>query len=284
MKTLLREEGPSLSVLGLILLVGLVLRVVHNDHGLPYVYYVDEGSHFTKRAIETFRDANPGYFQNPSGYTYLSYLVYRAIAVGMGGSADVVAAYRANATWVFEVSRALAAVLCLAGVAGVYAVGRSLWDRRTGLVAAAVLCFAFLPVAFSRLALTDVGALLPVALCLLCSVRLAETGQPTWCAGQAPPSAPRSASSTPPGLVVLVPLTGLALAAAARRAPPAAAAGGRGRRRSGPPSPRSSSRRRTSSWTSGRRCTSSAARPTWPGARRSSARPVTAARCTTWGA
>ena len=51
MKSLLREEGPSLSVLGLILLVGLVLRVVHNDHGLPYVYYVDEGSHFTKRAI-----------------------------------------------------------------------------------------------------------------------------------------------------------------------------------------------------------------------------------------
>ena len=220
MKSLLREEGPSLSVLGLILLVGLVLRVVHNDHGLPYVYYVDEGSHFTKRAIETFRDANPGYFQNPSGYTYLLYLVYRVIAVPMGGSADVVAAYRANATWVFEVSRGLAAVLCLAGVAGVYAVGRSLWDRRTGLVAAAVLCFAFLPVAFSRLALTDVGALLPVALCLLCSVRLAETGRLRWCAWAGAAVGAAVGFKYTAGLVVLVPLTGLALAAAARRAPP----------------------------------------------------------------
>ena len=44
---------------------------------------------------------------------------------------------------------ALAAVLCLAGVGAVYFAGRALWDRRTGLLAAAVLCFAFLPVAFS---------------------------------------------------------------------------------------------------------------------------------------
>ena len=284
MKSLLREEGPSLSVLGLILLVGLVLRVVHNDHGLPYVYYVDEGSHFTKRAIETFRDANPGYFQNPSGYTYLLYLVYRAIAVGMGGSADVVAAYRANATWVFEVSRGLAAVLCLAGVAGVYAVGRSLWDRRTGLVAAAVLCFAFLPVAFSRLALTDVGALLPVALCLLCSVRLAETGRLRWCAWAGAAVGAAVGFKYTAGLVVLVPLTGAGLRG--RRAARPASGGWRPARpsSSGPPSPPSSSRRRTSSSTSARPCTSSAARPTSPAARRSSARPATAARCTTWRA
>ena len=67
----LRAEGPALAVLGLMLLAGLVLRVLHNDHGLPYIYYVDEGSHFTKRAVEVFGDPNPGYFQNPSAYTYL---------------------------------------------------------------------------------------------------------------------------------------------------------------------------------------------------------------------
>ena len=284
MKSLLREEGPSLSVLGLILLVGLVLRVVHNDHGLPYVYYVDEGSHFTKRAIETFRDANPGYFQNPSGYTYLLYLVYRVIAVPMGGSADVVAAYRANATWVFEVSRGLAAVLCLAGVAGVYAVGRSLWDRRTGLVAAAVLCFAFLPVAFSRLALTDVGTLLPVALCLLCSVRLAETGRLRWCAlgGRRRRRGRRLQVHGGPGRARAAHRRGARGRRAAR--PPSGGWWPARPSSSGPPSPPSSSRRRTSSSTSARPCISSAARPTWPAARRSSARPATAARCTTSGA
>ena len=63
----LRDEGPALAVLGLIMVAGLVLRVVHNDHGLPYVYYVDEGSHFTKRAVEVFRDAEPGLLPEPVG-------------------------------------------------------------------------------------------------------------------------------------------------------------------------------------------------------------------------
>jgi 4-amino-4-deoxy-L-arabinose transferase-like glycosyltransferase len=47
-----------------------------------------------------------------------------------------------------------------------------------GLVAAAVLAFAFLPVAFSRLALTDVGTLASVALALLGSVLALERGRP----------------------------------------------------------------------------------------------------------
>jgi hypothetical protein len=153
------------------MVAGLVLRVVHNDHGLPYVYYVDEGSHFTKRAVEVFRDANPGYFQNPSAYTYLLHLLYRGVSLPFGGGEKVIGGYRNNADWVFELSRGLAAVLCLVGVAAVYFAGRELWNRRTGLVAAAVLCFAFLPVAFSRIAVTDVGTLAPVALVLLFSRR-----------------------------------------------------------------------------------------------------------------
>ena len=119
----LRQEGPALAVLGLILVAGLVLRVLHNDHGLPYVYYVDEGSHFTKRAIEVFRDPNPGYFQNPSAFTYLLHAVYRLAAIPAGGSEAVIDAYKTNASWVFEVSRTLAALLCLAGVGAVYAAG-----------------------------------------------------------------------------------------------------------------------------------------------------------------
>jgi hypothetical protein len=44
-------------------------------------------------------------------------------------------------------------------------------------VAAAVLAFAFLPVAYSRVAVTDVGALAGVALALMWSVRAAEDGR-----------------------------------------------------------------------------------------------------------
>jgi hypothetical protein len=213
----LRDEGPALAVLGLILVAGLVLRVLHNDHGLPYVYYVDEGSHFTKRAVEVFRDPNPGYFQNPSAYTYLLHLVYRVVSIPKGGGETVIDGYLGNAAWVFEISRALAAVLCLVGVAAVYVVGRQLWDRRAGLVAAAVLCFAFLPVAFSRIAVTDVGTLAPVALVLLCSVRIAERGGWRWCAAAGAAAGLAIGFKYTAGLVLLAPGLALALPLLAHR-------------------------------------------------------------------
>jgi Dolichyl-phosphate-mannose-protein mannosyltransferase len=219
----LRDEGPALAVLGLILVAGLVLRVLHNDYGLPYVYYVDEGSHFTKRAVEVFRDPNPGYFQNPSAYTYLLHLVYRVVSIPKGGGEAVIDGYLSNAPWVFEISRGLAAVLCLVGVAVVYFVGRQLWDRRTGLVAAAVLCFAFLPVAFSRIAVTDVGTLAPVALVLLFSVRIVERGGWRWCAAAGAAAGLAIGFKYTAGLVLLAPV--LALALTARAGPRAAALG-----------------------------------------------------------
>jgi Dolichyl-phosphate-mannose-protein mannosyltransferase len=213
----LRDEGPALAVLGLIIVVGLVLRLVHNDYGLPYVYYVDEGSHFTKRAVEAFRHLNPGYFQNPSAYTYLLYALYRVVSLPFGGGEKVIGGYRYNADWIFELSRGLAAVICIVGVVAVYFVGRSLWDRRTGLVAAAVLCFAFLPVAFSRIAVTDVGTLAPVALVLLCADRIRAGGGLRWCLGAGLAAGLAIGFKYTAGLVLLVPAVALALPLAAAR-------------------------------------------------------------------
>ncbi len=213
----LRAEGPALAVLGLIVVAGLLLRVVHNDYGLPYVYYVDEGSHFTKRAVEVFRDANPGYFQNPSAYTYLLHLVYRVVSLPIGGGEEVVNGYRSNAAWIFEISRGLAALLCLVGVGAVYLAGSRLWDRRTGLVAAAVLCFAFLPVAFSRIAVTDVGTLAPVALVMLLSIRMRESGRLVHCAAAGACVGLAIGFKYTAGLVLLAPLLALTLPLAAHR-------------------------------------------------------------------
>jgi hypothetical protein len=220
----LRDEGPALAVLALIMVAGLVLRVVHNDYGLPYVYYVDEGSHFTKRAVEAFRDLDPGYFQNPSAYTYLLHLLYRAVSLPFGGGEKIIGGYRNNADWVFELSRGLGAVICIAGVAAIYFVARQLWDRRTGLVAAAILCFAFLPVAFSRIAVTDVGTLAPVALVLWCSVRVRDTGSLRWCLGAGLAAGLAVGFKYTAGLVLLVPLLALALRERGDRAAVRAAA------------------------------------------------------------
>ena len=71
---------PARLLLALILLAGLAVRVWHNDYGLPFVWGIDEGTHFTNRAVGMFRgNLNPGYYQNPSTYTYLVYALLRGL-------------------------------------------------------------------------------------------------------------------------------------------------------------------------------------------------------------
>jgi hypothetical protein len=170
-------------VLALILVAGFALRVWNIDYGLPFVYSIDEGSHFTSRAVEMFwQDLDPGYYQNPSAYTYVVYLVLRVMYGPLGfvfdlRFANVTDQFDKDPTQIWIAARTLAAVLCTAGVAAVYWAARRLWGVREGLVAAAVLAFAFLPVAYSRVAVTDVGALIGVSLALGFAVLAYERGR-----------------------------------------------------------------------------------------------------------
>jgi len=170
-------------VLAFILAAGLGLRLWNIDYGLPFVYSIDEGSHFTSRAVEMFwQDLDPGYYQNPAAYTYLIYGLFRVMYGPLGSLFDlpfgnVTDQFDKNPTEMWIAARALAAVLCMAGVAATYWAARRLWGVREGLVAAALLAFAFLPVAYSRVAVTDVGALMGVALALGLAVLAYEDGR-----------------------------------------------------------------------------------------------------------
>ena len=175
---------PRHLLLAAILVVGFALRVWHNDYGLPFVWSLDEGNHFTSHAVAMFRSGlNPGYYQNPAAYTYLVYGLLRVMYGPLGlhlRFGDVTDQFARDPTGIWEVARTLAAALCMVGVAAVYASARRLWGAREGLVAAAVLAFAFLPIAYSRVAVTDVGALAGVALALLGAVRAHEDGRLRW--------------------------------------------------------------------------------------------------------
>lgn len=175
--------SPVYLALFAIVAVGFALRVLHNTYGLPYVYNIDEGSHFTNRAIGMFGgSADPGYYQNPAAFTYLIHLALRfqygiGHVIPFGHYERAIKQYANDPATIYRTSRTLAAVLCMLGVLAVFWVGRRLWGRMEGIAAAAVLSFAFLPVAYSRVAVTDVGALLPVAFALYASVRVYEEGQ-----------------------------------------------------------------------------------------------------------
>jgi hypothetical protein len=184
--------SPAYIALAAILAVGLGVRLLHNTYGLPYVYNVDEGSHFTNRAVGMFGgSADPGYFQNPSAFTYLEHLALRfqfgpAHLIPFANYDRLIKQFGHDPTTIYRTGRTLAAVLCLLGVIAVFWVGRRLWGTFEGLAAAGVLSFAFLPVAYSRIAVTDVGTLLPVSFALYAAIRVYEgAGRRAWLLGGA---------------------------------------------------------------------------------------------------
>src|SRR5687768_12511265 len=110
--------AATYALLGLIVVLALALRLWNNDHGLPFVYNVDERSHFTSHAVEMVAGGglDPGYYQNPSGFTYLVYVALR-IALDDGSLAS---AFAADPTAAFEVARDVAAVLGALGALAVF--------------------------------------------------------------------------------------------------------------------------------------------------------------------
>jgi hypothetical protein len=196
-------------LLALILAAGLALRVWNIDYGLPFVYSIDEGAHFTSRAVEMFwQDLDPGYYQNPSAYTYLVYLLLRVMYGPLGfvfhlPFGNVTDQFDKDPTAIWIAARTLAATLCMAGVAATYWAARRLWGIREGLVAAALLAFAFLPVAYSRVAVTDVGALTGMALALGFAARAyggaAGAGSPARRTGDAPARGSAAGGAAAPG-------------------------------------------------------------------------------------
>jgi len=176
-----RAVPARAAVLAGILLMGFCLRLVNIDHGLPFVYHPDEARHFTSRAVGMFEtDLDPGYYRNPSAYTYAVHIALRieyGVREVLGAAPNAMRDCLSDPSSVYRMARTLAAVLCMLGVAAVYAVGRRLWGVAEGLAAAAVLAVAFLPVAYSRFALTDVGTLFPVAIAVYAAVRAQDTGR-----------------------------------------------------------------------------------------------------------
>ena len=166
-----RAHAPAL-VLALILVVAAVLRFWSLGHGLPYAYNLDERAHFVPHAVAmTGGDLNPGYFINPPALTYL--LAAWLSVIHLGG---VEQWFADDPGAVFLWSRVIAVTFGVGAVAATYAAGREWFGRRAGLVAAAIMAVAFLPVFYSRLALNDGPGVLPCALALWASAIVLRTG------------------------------------------------------------------------------------------------------------
>jgi Dolichyl-phosphate-mannose-protein mannosyltransferase len=171
------RESPlwAWSILALVLLTALGLRLWGVRQGLPYVYNIDEAGHFVPKAVEMFAHGlNPRYFVNPPALTYVLHIV---LAVWFGGGHGVSREYEMHPDQVFLVARVTVALLGAGAVWMLYLLGARLFDRRVGLLAAALEAFAFLPVFYGHFALNDAATLLPLTLSLFGSAGVMRHGR-----------------------------------------------------------------------------------------------------------
>ncbi len=159
--------------LGGILVLALILRLWGTKTGLPYVYNVDEGAHFVPRAVGMFDHSyDPDYFINPPFMTYWFHVLFW---LRWGGD-ETRALVATDSTAVFLFARVSVAVLATVTVGLIAWVGTRLFDRRVGLVAAALLAVAFLPVHYAHFALNDAVLLIGVLVSLAGAAGVLERG------------------------------------------------------------------------------------------------------------
>ncbi len=161
----MRRHAPALA-LGGILLLALLLRLWHIRHGLPFAYNADENEHFVPHAVAMARGGSldPGYYENPPALTYLLFVVLK-----LAGTGDALLTSRIVVVLIGTL------VVFLAYVAGAQA-----FEKRAGLVAAALMAVAFLPVFYSKQALNDVVTMAPVTAALIGSLLAWERGDRRW--------------------------------------------------------------------------------------------------------
>jgi hypothetical protein len=170
----MRRPDRTTSALVGVLLLALALRLWGIRSGLPFSYNADEERHFVPIAVRFFDGSlNPGYFLNPPGYTELLALVYAGWFRGRGAVEQALASDPGE---LFALARVVVALLGTLAVWLLHRAGARLFDRATGLLAAALAAVAFLPVFYGHLALNDVPAMAAASAALLATVHVLRGG------------------------------------------------------------------------------------------------------------
>ena len=147
-----------------ILVIGLFIRLWGINFGLPYIYDSDE-THFVDRAFRILvnRDLNPHWFGPPaSTLIYMLAGIYTAIFFlgrGLGIFAsfeDFHTLYYQDPTIFYLSGRLLSAVFAIATILLVYFICQRLFNKTTGIIAAALVAVTPWHVQYSQVVRMDI--------------------------------------------------------------------------------------------------------------------------------
>lgn len=170
---MLRKQSLALlAILG----VGLLLRLWGLGFGLPYDVHPDEHQYVEEGlSLLLNRNPNPQKFNNPSLLKYTLAAEYGGLywlgrtAGRFGGWHDFRAFWYAHPEVFYLLGRLTTVLLGVGSILVLYHIGRETSDRKTGLVASALLSATFLHARDSHFAVNDI----PVTFLALVSLRFA---------------------------------------------------------------------------------------------------------------
>jgi 4-amino-4-deoxy-L-arabinose transferase-like glycosyltransferase len=156
----------------LILALALFTRVLGVGQGLPYIYNADEAVIVNHSLAFGTGDLNPHYFTWPSLYMYVIAIIeggvytFGKLAGLFASTDDFIRLFFNNITFFYLPGRLINVLLGVTSVIIVYKLGRRIYNKRIGLVAAAILSVNSLHINYSQQIKTHVPAALLVTLTL----------------------------------------------------------------------------------------------------------------------
>jgi len=165
-----------------ILLIGFIVRIWGVSQELPHHYYIDENGVIATSLKLGTGDLNPHYFIYPTFWYYtlfffygLYYLIGKLIGLFVTVE-DYVFLYIKDPTSFFLIARWLSVLMGTAAVWGTYLLGKKLFTKEVGLVAAALLSVMPLHVLNSHYAIVDVPMVTIFIFALLSIVSVMKKG------------------------------------------------------------------------------------------------------------
>ena len=173
----------NLVIVGLLSLVGLLLRLWKIGFGLPDLHFSNEELTTYPALNLASGDLNPHTFYHPNFYYYLffaadlAYILLGFLTGHFKAPGDGWELFKTDPTVFYVIGRSISAVLGTLTIPLTYWMGKKLFGERTGVLGALFLTFCFVHVQWSQIAYMDAPLIFFVVVSFLFALFALETGK-----------------------------------------------------------------------------------------------------------